>query len=199
MLEDTVPAHNARCNNISSGPASTSALHCKPPPFCVFQRNVSPVHWYMCTRLPSKSAAAAQMALPSNPLFAIEAVPFLSRFDAAVKAAGLEAKLSDPAFEGTIFVPVDLVRRRQLAAAGAPVAPSCVLQRAGSMQRARPNPKPNQPARRRRRRCGRRRRSTTSPPRSTPRWRRCWRTAPRSPRRSTITSCPAWPCCPSPL
>jgi membrane-bound lytic murein transglycosylase B len=58
-------------------------------------------------------AASAQMALPTTPLFAIEAVPFLSRFAAAVKAAGLEAKLSDPAFEGTIFVPVDLVGRQE--------------------------------------------------------------------------------------
>jgi hypothetical protein len=49
------------------------------------------------------------VALPTNPLFAIEAVPFLSRFDAAVKAAGLDKILSADTFEGTVFVPVDLV------------------------------------------------------------------------------------------
>ena len=36
-------------------------------------------------------------------------MPFLARFDAAAKAAGLDKQLSDPAFEGTVFVPVDLV------------------------------------------------------------------------------------------
>lgn len=66
-------------------------------------------------------AGSAQVALPTNPLFAIEAVPFLSRFDAAVKAAGLDKTLSADTFEGTVFVPVDLVSAGQGAPASAAV------------------------------------------------------------------------------